>query len=368
MRRALTSTSPPDETDLEAVIEDVVCARLPDGWTCQQQREARLDPRSIADLVITITPPDGEAVRLMVEMKRQSTTTQVARALDQLARYTEAEPGQKDTVVGVVAGPYLSPTSRRRISERGFGYVDATGNVRIAVNRPPIFIESFGVDRNPWPKTSSISSLKGRSAGAAVRALLDFSPPYGVRELASLSGVSAPTLSRVVELLNGEGLIERSNRGPILDVNWEGALRRWVLDYSVLDTNRSSAYLAARGLDYLTDALRGSNSRYALTGSMVVPPQASIAPTRLAMAYTSDPGLLVDELDLRRVETGPNALLLVPFDPVVFERTQQIGNLTGVAMAQLAADLLTAPGRAPAEGEELIAWMRGRENDWRVRA
>lgn len=35
------------------------------------------------------------------------------------------------------------------------------------------------------------------------------------------------------------------------------------------------------------------------------------------------------------------------------------------APSQVAADLLTSPGRGPAEGEELIGWMMSNEDKWR---
>lgn len=35
------------------------------------------------------------------------------------------------------------------------------------------------------------------------------------------------------------------------------------------------------------------------------------------------------------------------------------------APSQIAADLLTSPGRGPAEGEELIEWMFAHEGAWR---
>jgi hypothetical protein len=37
-----------------------------------------------------------------------------------------------------------------------------------------------------------------------------------------------------------------------------------------------------------------------------------------------------------------------------------------MAPAQIAADLLTGSGRMPSEGDELIAWMKANERDWRA--
>lgn len=70
-------------------------------------------------------------------------------------------------------------------------------------------------------------------------------------------------------------------------------------------------------------------------------------------------------LDLRPADAGANVLLLAPFDPVVFERTWERGGVTFAAVSQVAADLLTGPGRGPAEAEALMKWMGEHEHDWR---
>ena len=67
-----------------------------------------------------------------------------------------------------------------------------------------------------------------------------------------------------------------------------------------------------------------------------------------------------------RVALGANVALALPFDPVVYERTLKKGGLTIVALSQVAADLLTSPGRGPNEAEALMEWMRENEAAWRA--
>jgi hypothetical protein len=50
-------------------------------------------------------------------------------------------------------------------------------------------------------------------------------------------------------------------------------------------------------------------------------------------------------------------ILAEPFDPVVFERTWARNGLQYAAATQVAADLLTGPGRSPSEGEAVLAWL-----------
>ena len=50
-------------------------------------------------------------------------------------------------------------------------------------------------------------------------------------------------------------------------------------------------------------------------------------------------------------------MLLAPFDSVVFDRTWKDDSTTFVAPSQAAVDLLTSPGRAPAEAEAILEWL-----------
>ena len=59
-------------------------------------------------------------------------------------------------------------------------------------------------------------------------------------------------------------------------------------------------------------------------------------------------------------------MLLSPFDPIVWERTQEQEGIRYVAASQAAVDCLTGTGRMPAEGEALVAWMVDSEHSWRA--
>ena len=58
-------------------------------------------------------------------------------------------------------------------------------------------------------------------------------------------------------------------------------------------------------------------------------------------------------------------MLIEPEDEWVFEGSALRNGLGAVAISQAAADLLTSPGRGPAEAEALIAWMGENERAWR---
>jgi hypothetical protein len=251
------------------------------------------------------------------------------------------------------------------LEDLGFSYADATGNLRLATRVPPIFIELCGAESNPWAEDRPLRSLRGPASARVVRALLDFTPPYPLRLLAETAELPLGSASRVVTFLVSEALVERSGRGPIEDVDWKGLLRRWTQDYSLLDANRSRFFLEPRGPRALEARLRELDVPYAVTGSLAAARRAEVAPAALAAVYVPNIEKAASRLGLRDAPSGGNAVLLEPVADVAFERTWDEDGITFAALPQVAADLMTSPGRGPAEAEALIEWMEGNQDAWR---
>lgn len=178
-------------------------------------------------------------------------------------------------------------------------------------------------------------------------AVLDFCPPYGVRDLARRASIPLSSLSRTLDLLDREGLLTRDDHGAITGVEWEATVRRWTKDYEFARSNRVRYYLEPRGLNVLATKLGDLGMRYAATGGFAAQRFAPVAPARQAALYVDDPGAAVEKLGLRPAETGANVVIAEPFDLVVFERSAVRDGLNVVAVTQLAADLLTGPGGSP---------------------
>ena len=105
-------------------------------------------------------------------------------------------------------------------------------------------------------------------------------------------------------------------------------------------------------------------SGYSITGSLAASRRSAAAPPRLAAVYAEKPEELAEALGVRPADAGANLLLLRPYDPVVFERTWSEEGLIFAGLSQVAADLLTSPGRGPSEGEELLRWMQENVHGW----
>lgn len=350
------------ERRLCTVVHNALAHALPPAWSVADARfESVVDPSGGPDAVLVLAGPDQTSARIAVEVKRRVEPRDVPRLFPMHNALTERDGG-----VLLVAAPFLSSRTRELLAAEGMSYADATGNLRLVVNRPAIFILREGASTDPWRADRPLHSLKGRAAGRVVRGLCDLRPPYGVRALAERTQTAVASVSRVVQLLDREALLTRDPRGAVINVRWPALIRRWSTDYALTTSNTANRLLAPRGFDPLLRALPAVPWRYSLTGSLAAALLAPLAPAKLATIYVEDATVAADHLQLRLVETGTNVLLLEPFDPVVFERTREHAGLIYAAAAQVAADLLTSPGRGPAEGEELLRWMEGHEGAWRA--
>lgn len=340
--------------------EAVLTRSLPPSWHLEATYGERRNSRML-DAVFTLTTSRDERFSYIVEAQRLATTRSILNATEQNNGYLENNIRSERSLI---VADYLSPRSRQVLVDSNVSYIDTTGNIRIFNDNPGLFIEASGAQTSPWAETAPLRSLKGRGAGRAVRALVDTRPPFGVRELGTKTNVPIATLSRVIDLLERDAIVERADDGGVLSVDWTNAIRRWSQDYELRRSNTVDSYLEPRGLTVLRDKLRRAQSGYAITASLAADWFPPIAPTQVAAIYVRNSGVFAKEIGLRPVDSGANVLLIEPFDKVVFERTMRFGELVTAAPSQVAVDLLTGPGREPSEGEELLRWMRENRDAW----
>jgi hypothetical protein len=254
-------------------------------------------------------------------------------------------------------------------------YLDLTGNIRLAIDEPPLFLRDRGSDTNPFPAASPERSLAGPLAGRVVLTLLELVPPSGALTLTSVAGegkVSLPYVSRVVDLLENEDLVRRSPRGPITEVDRPGLVRRWAEDYSLLKSNKGRLFLDPRGAARTLGALdsdefrRATSGRYAITGSFAASRFApAVAPPSKLVCFVEYPDTAAEALGLSPATGVGNVLLLAPYDAIVFERVVEGKGLSWATAGQVMVDCLTGPDRMPAEGEALLAYMSRTDQRWR---
>ena len=361
------------ETLLLGEVADELRRRLPPDWSLERlgQEWPFGSGGSRVDAALALTDPRGESATIIVETKGQPLE---ARAVSSLL-YQSQRLLDTGTEVGdpngsrcfMVISPFLGPSAKERLADAGISYADATGNMRFISSRPAVFIETEGAVRNPWRENVPLRSLQGRRSARVVRAFLDYQPPFGTRKLAGLTKNAPASISRVAELLERDAIIERAGpRGAIVFVDWKRLLHRWAVDYDFSTANRMIPCLEPRGLPRLFRKLREAEFSYAVTGSFAGNRYAPLAEPRLATVYVADPVDAMNRLGLRLADTGGNVLIGQPFDPVVFDRTEREDGITYARVTQVGADLMTGPGRGPAEAEGLMEWMEANEEAWRL--
>ena len=361
------------ETLLLGEVAAELRRRLPPDWSLERLgQDLSVGPGgSRLDATLTLKDPRGESATIIVEARERPLEARAVSSLlyqsQKLLDNSIEVSGPEGSRCFMVISPFLGPSAKGRLADAGISYADATGNMRFVTGRPAVFIETEGAVRNPWRENVPLRSLQGRRSARVVRAFLDYRPPYGTRELAALSVNAPASISRVAELLERDAIIERAGpRGAIVSVDWKRLLRRWAVDYDFSTANRMIPCLEPRGLPRLFDKLREAEFGYAVTGSFAGNRYAPLAEPRLATVYVADLGDAMNRLGLRPADTGDNVLIGQPFDPVAFDRTEGDDGITYARVTQVAADLMTGPGRGPAEADGLIEWMEINEETWQL--
>lgn len=369
---AVTANVRPTERELVATAIAELRSALPPRWKLDWSSKRSRD--NGVDGVARLTASDGSRGTVAFEVKRAPLMPGTAAAV---ANETRSRFPNADAYL--LVAPFIGPVTRETLRQQGWGVLDTTGNLELRLDRPALFLQRTGATKNPWPLGRVRRSLKAPRAARVVRALADYRPPYGVRELARRARVSAGYAAELLVLLEGEGVvtrdvtrkstaarvIQRQRLGGVADVDWSRLIRRWTEDYSVLRTNRYRGFLQPRGIPALLASLRRSKQPYALTGAASAQTLRAVAPVLVAICFTQSPVELARELDLSESERAANVILVEPFDEVVFERSRVADGNTYTAASQTLADLITSPGRANAEAEALEEWMRKNESEWR---
>jgi hypothetical protein len=314
---------------------------------------------------IDVRGTQGMQATFAVEAKSSFSPRDVERILPGISRVLRTIAG--NTPLLVVA-PWLSQRTQELLTKEGINYIDLTGNARINLEYPGLFLQTTGATRDPSPLPRPLANVRGPKAARLLRFLVDVTPPYGVRDIAKTTALNPGYVSKLLEALDAEALVDRSQRGRVDRVNIKSLLRRWADSYDVFTTNDASRFVAPRGATSIVEQLAQTPNRLAITGSFAAVKLAPVAAPALLVAYCDSPEIAGNDLQLLPADEGANVVLLRPYDDVVWQRITWTDGVRYVAPSQIAVDCLTGNGRMPSEGEALLDWMITNENVWRVRS
>ena len=205
-------------TENELIAEAIAWMRerMPKSWVIAVREGGQ------ADAVVEIRAPNVYTT-VAVEAKRTLAPRDVSRLLGSVGRTLRI---LSPAIPILVVAPWLSPRTRDLLDAEGVNYLDLTGNARVQLENPAL-CPDIGSRTRSFAGAATPSSRPRSKAGRLIRTMVDVRPPYGVRELAEATRLAPGYVSRLLEALDEDALIERTDRGRVQSVDIEGLLRRW---------------------------------------------------------------------------------------------------------------------------------------------
>ncbi len=355
-------------TDLVDRAVEWLGSRVPSTWDVERSRRNAPDgngAQASADAFIDLRAPNGTYTTLAVEARESIEPRDVEYLLPGLARSLRALAG---FVPLLVVAPWLSSRTQELLAAEGLNFLDLTGNALVKLDNPAVFVQSAGATRNPAPPARGPASIRGAKAARLIRALADARPPYGVRELAAAAGLNPGYVSRLLDTLDRDALIDRGRRGVVDAVDILAMLRAWAASRDVFKRENTSTFVAPNGAASALERLSELPTRTVVTGSFAAARLAPVAAPSMMAVYCEDVAVAARALGLLVADEGANVTLLRPFDDVVWARAATTDGVAYAAPSQVAVDCLSGNGRMPAEGEALLDWMAAHEDRWRAPA
>ncbi len=355
---------------IEAALE-LLAQRLPPGWSVERA-EGQGAGSGEGDALFTFNSQfSGSTGAAIVEAKRDFAAADVERLLGGLTRRLREATGDRPILL---VSEFLSPRTRELLAEEDISYLDLTGNTRLVMRNPPMFVETAGADRRPRSSTPKRSAgVSGVEAGRVIRFLAEVEPPYGVIDIENETGISRGYVSRILDRLADEALIRREPRGPVEQADWPAMLRLRGQSVDLFRVNTMRGFVAPNGARGAFEALATSKvaPRVVVTGSFAAVQTAPVAAPALLVLYLKPQGGLpyFDEiqskLGLLPTDEGADVVLLWPPNDRVVEDTRMVDGVELANLPQLVVDCLGGSGRMPAEGEALLEWMQQNPEEWR---
>lgn len=339
-----------------------ILAELPRAWPNLKieriRQEVKTGTSERADVIAEVGVGSTRK-EIVVEVKSSGEPRVAKQAITQLRRLTKLRPGS----YGVFAAPYISERSREICMSEGIGFVDLVGDsyLRFA----SVLVDRVG-EGSRGKEQRGLRSILAPKATRVVRALLrEPGKRATISGLAEACEMSLAGVYLVAELLEAKGYVAREKDRSIRVTEPDRLLRDWAENWSI-ERNKISRYFSfgKSSRDIVSEVESASEKlgiEYALTGiagAFFVAPFVRSDEVWVYVKSGSD--RLAKALDLRPVSSGPNVVLIEPYDPGVFQGARSISGTNVVSDVQLYVDLLNFPGRGREQADRLrekaLAW------------
>ena len=296
---------------------------------------------------------DGRVRTLYVEVKSNGQPKFARESVNVLLRVC----GQKVNSYGIFCAPYISSESSEICRCNNVGYFDFSGNCHLSFDN--IFVENSG-NANQFSEKREMRTIFSTRATRILRVILN--DPLKKRittELASEARVSAGLVANIRKLLRNKEFIQEYEDGGFSLIKPDKLLAEWTENYSFRDNKIYEYYSLDDAMDAekkLVKMFERKKITYALTGfsgSLRLAP--AVIGQNKTMAYISRlEEKLMTEMNLKKVDSGGNVFLVIPYDEGVFYGNIEKDGFNVVSPIQLYLDLKSNRGRGEEAAEFLL--------------
>jgi hypothetical protein len=369
MKQRPSSFAPPRDSEIvlqaSKALADVL-SHLP------AFRDIRTDPpesceREGFDGVLDVSLVSGGHLYLCIEAKNSGEPRFLRTGVLSLAaRIEQAINRGKGVFYGILAAPYISKSGAEICEEAGVGYIDLAGNC--LVRHEAVYVRIEGRP-NPFATSRGMKSVFERSSVKSGVVLRHFFEHPGrvwkIDQMVEASGVSLGQVSKVKRFLEDREWIESTKAGFRL-TDSAGVLAEWSATYNRKPNDGMDFY----ALDpipeieaKLSEAFRRKHIKGALTGFSGGVRYVPAVRYQRVHAYV-DRGHFEDlpaSFGWKRVSSGANVSLFVPYDSCVLIGVREVGNGVVVSPVQAYLDLMGLKGRGEEAAQAVLEGAIGKK-------
>jgi hypothetical protein len=310
-------------------------------------------------------PPGGEWQRLdhvELELDNQRFAFHPVYELKPSLPWLENLSGSPSSLRPLIVAPELSPRIVAACKEHGIAAIDLNG--RCWLRAPGLL-----VDRRPLPGRSFSYELEPRNiftgkSARIVRCLLtDRDRTWTQAEIVPRTKASSGLVSRIVQHLISQGLLEKTSAREFRLRDWHGLLNEWVESDHFPKRTRTTTYAGYFGppqeiAQRLQQWAAVEKVPLAFTQWIAAWTRHPYTEPVVCSAYVErlPDAATLEQLGLRPVTEGGKLWLHVPDDEGILTETQTHNDLTLATDAQIYIDLKRTGLRGPEAAAALREW------------
>ncbi len=348
-----------NEILLEARLREILTGiQWLENWRVHRNTEP--DQRAF-DLLADIPLPGGNSARLVVECRTLPRPSQFPF----VSLTHNFKDGSRETVIPVLAAPWISPRMAELCAKHGWGWFDLAGNCRIDIPKG-IYLERTGFDPIHTPPKPE-ANLGTAESARVIRALLaegNLGTKWTQRDLQRHCepGVSLGLVNKVVRYLREQAYVvdlPEDRRFRLHDPM--GLLNEWNQVYAFERHYRAGYFTLLRpkalreALGMLHSSTKGHAAYAAFTAADQQAPLVNESKTWLFLRKDFEAAFR-EIAEAKPVDSGPNLMVLFPEDDGVFYgQVQEDGaGLPCTNPVQTYVDLSHAGGRGAEAAEAIL--------------